>query len=123
MAQGFFNSSTWLNFQAQLVGKEDMARSRSSALVVLLAVVGAAALFAGVCSFVGPTQQQRELDVSRSFFGAPEPAPAPAPPPPPPAPVVVEGGGLTGEQKALILVFGLLALLIFPSLGSKFPTS
>jgi len=56
-----------------------MARVRTSALSVLLVAAAAAALFAGVCNFVGPIQQQREVDVSRGFFGAPAPAPAPSP--------------------------------------------
>merc|ERR1712032_126817 len=94
-----------------LLGSEDMARSRTSVLAVVLAVVAAAALFAGVCSFVGPAQQQqREIEVSRNFFGGP-PAPAPAPP----TPVKVERSTeqTENELKAVGLVFVLLAFVVF----------
>merc|ERR1711971_190750 len=91
---------------------EVMAHSRTSVLAVVLAVAAAAALLAGVCSFVGHAQQQRrEVEVSRTFFGGPPPSPARTPP----APVNVERskGQAENELKAVGLVFVLLAFVVF----------
>merc|ERR1712157_599330 len=100
------------------MGSTDMVRSRTPVLAVLLVAVAAAALFAGVSSFVGPAQQQqREVDVSRSFSGASRPVPAPvsalrAGP-------VTEADGDTkiSDWRAVFLVLTLLAFFVFPSLG------
>merc|ERR1712008_179369 len=97
--------------------RKDMARSRTSMLSVLLGAAAAAALFAGVCSFVGPVQQQREVDVSRSFFGAP--GPAPAPPPFQSFQSAAPGAAERAEDSTLpqvLTVLFLLSILAFPSI-------
>merc|ERR1712008_106652 len=95
--------------------RKDMARSRTSVLSVLLVAAAAAALFAGVCSFVGPVQQQREVDVSRSFFGAPSPAPAPFQSFQSAAPRAAERAEDSTLPQVLTVLF-LLSILAFPSI-------
>merc|ERR1712010_233479 len=102
------------------IGSRDMARSRTSVLVMLLVAGAVAALFTGGCSFVGPARELREVDVRRGFFGAPEPEAAPAPAPPPPAPVASEGGN-DADFKAVLLGLFLTAFVVFPKV--KFPES
>merc|ERR1711956_195843 len=88
------------SLRPKVVDSTDMVHSRTSVLAVLLVAVAAAALFARVCSFVGPALQQREVDLSMSFFGGAAPAPARAPPP---------RAGLTPEMQkneANVVLFG-----------------